>query len=200
MAAGLSFLTAAVPAQDASHGASGYKLCASCHGFKGEGNQLVNAPAIAGLDAWYLERQVRNFQAGVRGHADDDQPAKTMAQMTQGLTTDRAIADLIAYIDTLPAAAPAKTLDGNDAKGRMAYATCAACHGADAKGNEALNAPALVGLDDWYQLAQLEKFHDGRRGAMAADTYGQQMAPMARMLADEQAMKDVIAYIQTLKK
>ena len=199
MATGLLLIAAPASAQNADHGAGDYKLCASCHGFKGEGNQLVSAPAIAGLESWYLERQLRNFRDGIRGHADDDRPGKTMAQMTRGLGSDSEIADLAAYIGTLPDPAPPQTLDGDGTNGRAAYAACSACHGADARGNQALNAPGLVGLDDWYQLAQLRKFHDGRRGAMAADTYGQQMAPMAKVLAGEQAMKDVIAYIQTLE-
>ncbi len=198
MSIGLLCIATAAPAQDAGYGANGYKLCASCHGFSGEGNELVNAPAIAGLEAWYVERQLRNFRDGIRGHADDDQPGRTMAQMSRGLASDRAIADLVAYIETLPDTKPARTLDGDSVRGRTAYAACVACHGADAKGNAALNAPGLLGLDDWYQVRQLKKFHDGTRGAMAADTYGQQMAPMARTLADEQAMTDVVAYIQTL--
>jgi cytochrome c553 len=38
------------------------------------------------------------------------------------------------------------------------------------------------------------------RGTNPADTSGALMRPMAQTLADEQAMKDVIAYIMTLKK
>ena len=197
---GLLIVAMPVSAQNADHGEQDYKLCASCHGFKGEGNQLVNAPAIAGLESWYLDRQIRNFQDGIRGHADDDQPGQTMAQMTRGLASDSEIADLVAFIGTLPDTVPRQTLEGDEAQGRPAYAACAACHGANATGNQALNAPGLTGLDDWYQLAQLKKFHGGQRGALAADIYGQQMAPMAKVRPDEQAMKDVIAYIHTLRE
>ncbi len=197
---GLLIVATPASAQNADHGAQDYKLCASCHGFRGEGNQLVSAPAIAGLESWYLERQLRNFRDGIRGHADDDQPGKTMAQMTRGLESDTKIADVVAYIGTLPDANPKRTLDGDEARGSPAYAACAACHGANAAGNEALNAPGLIVIDDWYQLAQLKKFHGGQRGALAADIYGQQMAPMAKVLPDEQAMKDVIAYIRTLQE
>jgi len=197
----IGFLLVPMPvsAQNADHGAGEYKLCASCHGFRGQGNHLVNAPAISSLEPWYLERQLINFRDGIRGHADDDQPGKTMAEMTRGLESDAEIADLVAYIETLPDAAPDATLEGDETNGRQAYTSCSACHGADASGNETLNAPGLTGLDDWYQLAQLKKFHGGQRGALSADVYGQQMAPMARLLPDEQAMKDVIAYIRTLE-
>ena len=45
---------------------------------------------------------------------------------------------------------------------------------------------------------QLEYFKDGTRGAHEDDTFGRQMAPMALTLADDQAVENVIAYIQTL--
>jgi hypothetical protein len=38
------------------------------------------------------------------------------------------------------------------------------------------------------------------RGAHPADTTGQQMAAMSLTLADSAAMKDVLAYIRTLRK
>lgn len=186
-------------AQDATHGAAEYKLCAACHGFKGEGNQLVNAPALAGQEVWYLERQIRNFREGVRGGADGDTHGRAMAQMALGLDTDEKIADVVAYIDTLPPASPATTIDGDSSSGRTQYAPCVACHGANGEGNPALNAPALVRMDDWYQLRQLQAFKDGSRGAHPEDTYGQQMRPMAGVLADDKAMRDVVSYINTLR-
>ena len=37
-------------------------LCATCHGTKGEGKAEVKSPSIASLPAWYVERQLENFQ------------------------------------------------------------------------------------------------------------------------------------------
>jgi cytochrome c oxidase subunit 2 len=186
-------------AQDVSHGKDDYKLCASCHGFDAAGSKLVNAPALAGQEAWYLERQIRNFRAGIRGSNDGDTHGQAMALMTRGLETDETIMDIVAYIRTLPAADPASTIDGDANQGAGLYSTCAACHGTSAEGNEMLNAPALTTIDDWYQLRQLQSFKDGIRGAHAEDTYGQQMRPMASVLADEKAMRDVVTYISSLK-
>ena len=59
-------------------------------------------------------------------------------------------------------------------------------------------APALAGMSDWYQLVQLENFKSGVRGQHPDDTYGQQMASITSLLPDQQAMKDVIAYIDSL--
>lgn len=186
-------------AQDAERGADAYELCASCHGFKGEGNQLVGAPRLAGLESWYLQRQLRNFRHGIRGTAAEDTKGRTMAQMTAGLDTDGEIADIVAHIGKLPARRASATVEGDVDRGRSAYAPCASCHGPKAEGNPSLNAPALAGLDDWYQFAQLEKFRRGIRGANPDDVYGQQMAPMATVLADEQTMRDVVAYINSLQ-
>jgi hypothetical protein len=47
-------------------------------------------------------------------------------------------------------------------------------------------------------LTQLSNFKAGIRGAVPEDASGATMRPMAMTLADEQAMKDVIAYILTL--
>lgn len=187
-----------VLAQDVSHGEEGYKLCASCHGFRGEGNQLVNAPRLAGQEDWYLQRQLENFRDGIRGGAKDDVHGQTMATMSKGLESASEIADIVAYIGTLPDRDSPSTLSGDPGKGKSLYTTCIACHGAKAEGNKTLNAPALAGMDDWYQLSQLAKFRSGARGTAAGDTYGAQMAPMAGVLANEQAMKDVVAYINSL--
>ena len=80
------------------------------------------------------------------------------------------------------------------------YVTCVACHGADGIGNKALNSPSLVGLQDWYIVRQLKNFKGGIRGTHPEDIYGQTMYPMSMTLADEKAMKDVAAYIISLRK
>ncbi len=199
LGAGLALWAAEGEAQNARRGGEAYKLCASCHGFEGEGSALVGAPSLAGQEDWYLERQIQNFRRGVRGGSVDDAAGHKMAQMTAGILADGDVADLVAYIGTLPVAHSPATIDGDAAKGETQYATCAACHGQEAEGNAALNAPALAGVDDWYQVVQLEKFRNGQRGAHRDDTYGQQMAPMSKVLADESAMRDVVAYINSLQ-
>jgi cytochrome c553 len=63
---------------------------------------------------------------------------------------------------------------------------------------EQLKAPPLTHASDWYLLAQLQKFKEGHRG-LAGDMEGATMRPQVAMLPDEQAMKDVVQYIATLK-
>ena len=49
-----------------------YQVCISCHGSKGEGNTEMNAPKLAGLQDWYLTRQLKNYREGIRGKHKDD--------------------------------------------------------------------------------------------------------------------------------
>lgn len=88
---------------------------------------------------------------------------------------------------------------GDAARGKTLYAVCSTCHGPNGEGMQEMNAPALAGREEWYLIRQLENFKSGARGKDARDTYGLQMAPMAQLLADRQAMEDVAAYINSLK-
>jgi len=62
------------------------------------------------------------------------------------------------------------------------------------------NAPALAGMSDWYLVTQLKNFKHGIRGAHATDRYGPQMASMTGMLTNDQAIDDIVAYINTLRR
>ena len=185
---------------DAAKGKTLYTVCVACHGANGEGNQALHAPALAGQEPWYLKTQIKNFKEGVRGMAAGDTWGATMAPMANTLTTDQAIDDVIAYIKTMKVVnAPPTLTGGNAEKGKTSYNICLACHGPKADGMEAVHSPRLNIQQDWYMLEQLKKFKNGMRGAHPKDTWGATMAPMAKTLPDEQTMKDVIAYIKTLK-
>ena len=79
------------------------------------------------------------------------------------------------------------------------YETCGTCHGAKGQGIQAINAPRLAGMSDWYMVTQMKNFKQGIRGAHPKDMYGPQMASMAAIVADDQATGDLVAYINTLK-
>lgn len=87
---------------------------------------------------------------------------------------------------------------GDAAAGEPLYAVCAACHGMQAEGNPALNAPKLSGQGDWYLKRQLQHFRSGARGTHEKDVFGKMMAPMAATLVDDAAINNVVAYIKTL--
>jgi cytochrome c553 len=53
-------------------------------------------------------------------------------------------------------------------------------------------------MHDWYMLNQLRNFQSGARGAHPADTWGQTMR-VNTLATSDQAMRDLIAYVQTLR-
>jgi cytochrome c oxidase subunit 2 len=89
-------------------------------------------------------------------------------------------------------------LAGDPQAGEALFAPCTACHGAQGEGNRDLNAPKLSGQASWYLARQLHDFKNGIRGAHENDIYGKQMIPFATMLADDEAVRNVVAYIATL--
>mgnify|MGYP001219316305 FL=1 len=176
-----------------------YAVCVACHGPDGAGNKTLNAPAIAGQEIWYLERQLKNFKAGIRGTNSKDIYGMQMRPMAMTLTTEQAIADVAAYVSSLKAKLPAQSIKGNANAGQAAYMICQTCHGPKGEGNKALNAPKLINQQDWYIVRQLKNFKAGLRGAHPKDVYGMQMRPMALTLPNDEAINNVVSYIVTFK-
>ena len=205
----------AVPAEDL------YEVCAFCHGPQGQGSERLDAPALAGMEAWYVERQLHNFRDRTRGMHPEDLTGLQMS-IVSGMTRNNAtIRTLAEYIAGMEPGAGLEMLNGEPvttgrpyiwhsdyadftspepgdaARGAQAYVTCGVCHGPAGEGNEALAAPKLTDIQDWYQARQLRYFKDGIRGRGAGDIFGAQMAAMSMTLTD-QTIADLIAYIDTL--
>lgn len=198
LATGL-FATTLSTAAASDTGKTLYATCQGCHGVNGEGNATMNAPALSQLDAAYLTRQLRNFKVGIRGSDAKDTTGTQMRAMAATLTDDNAINAVVSHIKSLPITKPVVTIEGNIDNGRDYYSmVCGGCHGPKAEGNDALNAPRLAGTDDWYLVRQFENFRAGLRGSHAGDRFGAQMKAMTRALPNEQAVRDVAAYINTL--
>jgi cytochrome c oxidase subunit 2 len=194
---------AALPAQAAERdGAALFELCAQCHGADGSGREAFLAPNLTGLPDWYLLGQLRNFHSGLRGMHPDDTAGLRMYPMAKTFAGDTADADMqavVAHITKLPVVVPEPTFtDGDPAKGQAFYQVCTACHGPDGKGNQALGSPPLTHESDWYLLSSLKRYKDGVRSNDPRNANAQLMRGMAATLPDEQAMKDVIAYIRSL--
>jgi cytochrome c oxidase subunit 2 len=66
---------------DAAAGAASYAVCAACHGPKGEGIQQMNGAPLAMFEDWYIARQLRKFQTGVRGRIVEDPIGMMMSGM-----------------------------------------------------------------------------------------------------------------------
>jgi cytochrome c553 len=191
----------ATPTDVAARGQQLFDGCAPCHGTDGQGNVAIQVPGIAGLPDWYLRTTLHKFRTGARGAHPDDHEGLRMRPMSRMLRNDEDIATVSAYVSKLPTGPRSPHVEGGDATaGQASFAVCTACHGQDGMGNETMKAPPIAQLDDWYILSQLTKFKSGIRGTNPADAEGAQMRPMAMTLPDDQAVKNVVAYIQTLKK
>lgn len=190
------------PDADLAKGAALFTSCTACHGILGQGNKALNAPRLAGQSSWYLKRQLAYYKKRVRGAHPQDIYGQQMAAIVVTLPDDDAINDVAAYISRLSAApAEPNTLPGATPdleKGQRLFRHCAYCHGDLGQGKFALNAPQLAGQDLWYLRRQIKHYQQSIRGANRGDLYGSQMILMARLLQNDAAIEDVLAYIAAL--
>jgi cytochrome c553 len=179
-----------------------FVLCTQCHATDGGGDIATLAPAIAGMPAWYVEMQLKNFKSGLRGLHQDDTGGLRMYPMSLWLRDEADQKDVAAYVANLTPVDTARELEhtGDAAKGQGFFAVCSACHGADGTGNPQMGAPPLVGLSDWYLYSSIQKYKSGIRGNKPEDPYGAAMTGMVATLPDDVAVRDVIAHIQALEK
>lgn len=200
----VAFAAPAAAEDQLERGEKIFGLCVQCHGTDGGGMQLSLAPAIAGMPAWWVEKQVLLFKSGGRGTHPDDLGGLRMHPMGRHFDDEGWEEDVVAvsaYVESLPKADPAPTLEGGDAaKGAEVYGgLCVSCHGAAGEGNQSMSAPPLAGSSDWYLLESLKKYKARIRGGNPGENpMAALMTGFAGQLADEQAMKDVIAHITTL--
>jgi cytochrome c553 len=149
-----------------------YAYCTVCHGATGGGNPAIRAPALAGIEPWYLEAQLRAYRARQRGADDRSDPAGVEMRIVAGEIDDGRLGAIGRYVAALDGRAdpPATQPTGTAlARGRAAYGThCASCHGARGEGDAALGAPGLARLNDWYVVAAWHKYRGALRGAADA--------------------------------
>ena len=171
--------------------------CSQCHNGNGSGNPQLRAPSLTTLDSWYVERQLAYFRDGLRGNHPEDTHGQIMAAASAKLSDDD-ITLLANYVDELPALQVSATLSGDLKLGKDYHLNlCAACHGSDGLGNEALSAPALAGVNDWYLVSQYEHFRAGRRGTHPDDPWGAQMHRLAPAIPEDVVIS-IASYQATL--
>jgi len=211
-------------AEELADGETLWEYCAFCHNADGLGQQRSDAPKLAGDQAWYTERQLRNFRTRVRGYHPEDIPGLSMAVYATPLFNDDAIRNVAAYIESLPAepanpspdrmrnrprerpyqwdsqfASSVTPSEPDITVGEKLYQGCAACHGKNAEGIRELNAPRIDNKQDWYLTRQLKYFMYGARGTHEDDEFGRQMAEQLGLESD-QDIADVVAYLMSISK
>ena len=78
-----------------------------------------------------------------------------------------------------------------------AFVYCTTCHGVELRGNSAVDAPRLNGMEGWYVRNQMLAFKNGYRGTHPEDLIGMEMQPQAATLSEEE-IEDVVAFVTAL--
>jgi cytochrome c oxidase cbb3-type subunit 3 len=132
--------------------------CAACHQRSGKGNILLGAPNLTD-DDWLYGGSGNDITTSIHDGRGGVMPPWA------SLGTDN-VKNLTQYVLSL-SGAPHDA--ARAAAGQPLFSTCAACHGADGKGNPALGAPNLTD-DIWLYggtPAEIEQtISDGRQGHM----------------------------------
>ncbi|HET6555581.1 MAG TPA: cytochrome-c oxidase, cbb3-type subunit III [Dyella sp.] len=134
--------------------------CAACHGRAAKGNVLLGAPDLSDSD-WLYGGDGKDIYTSIHDGRSGVMPPWA------SLGEDN-VKNLVQYVLSL-SGAPHNEQQAQVAK--PLFATCAACHGPDGKGNPALGAPNLTD-NTWLHggtAADIEhSIHDGRQGHMPA--------------------------------
>jgi cytochrome c553 len=181
---------------DAARGAKAAVPCQACHGAKGEGMAATNSPRLAGQDAYYLEKQLRDYVSGTRTDPVMSPMAKTLDDQ-QRIDVSVYFASLTPPPADAATKADAKLLDrghllsrtGDESKQLQA---CGNCHGPDGRG-EKYAAPYLEGQLAVYLTKSIA---DWKAGARKNDG-GEIMAVVAGRL-DDKDVAAISAYFSTL--
>jgi len=166
-------------------------LCQGCHGEVGVSIEGM-APKLAGQYAKYIEKQIHDFQSGVRIH-------EIMSAVAQTVSSDDDLADIAAYF------ASREKMKGDGHKNELGeklflhgdmtrmMVACVNCHGVDGKGKAPDNPvfPVIGGQHKDYLRGQLINFRDGDRG----NSPGGVMNIITQKLTDEEldALADYVS-------
>ncbi|MHB1084935.1 MAG: c-type cytochrome [Thiobacillus sp.] len=173
----------------------GADACSTCHGMDGAGMAVAGFPRLAGQNADYLAKQLRDMQQGLRSNP-------VMQPMAKALSDSEivAVARFFAGLPVTPAQDRAPSDDvlkkgehlakiGNWSKGVPA---CFQCHGAQGAG-VATHFPSIAPQSASYMLSQLKNWKNGSRHN---DPQGL-MKTVAERLTDDE-MSAVAAYLASL--
>jgi cytochrome c553 len=162
--------------------------CSACHGFGG--NSKSDAmPILAGMDAGYLKKALQDYAAGKRPSPEMEPYAKMALHV--------GVDDVAGYFASQAReATPVKVDAAAVARGKTAAPPCAACHGADGKGDAAKLVPSLAGQAPGYLRNQILAFKQDRRSP--GDDALKPMKAIMRTIPDA-AIADLAAYYSSLR-
>ena len=132
--------------------------CAQCHGSDAHGSKgfpnLTDNDWLGGSGAEYIKKTVTGGRMGV------------MPPMAAAVGTAEDVKNVANYVLSL-----SNSAHNNVAAelGKAKFAACAACHGADGKGNQAIGAPNLtdkIWLHGWGEDAIIAMVNNGKTNVM----------------------------------
>jgi len=136
--------------------------CAACHGRDAKGNTAIGAPNLADND-WLHGGDDKSILASILDGRRGTMPAFA------GAIPEDSILNLANHVASL-SGLPSDSLRAQT--GQPLFSNCAACHGADGKGNPALGAPNLTDGIRLYGAGDARAIADiisrGRNGVMPA--------------------------------
>lgn len=189
LVAGITLFAASTPAAlmaaDLEAGKASAALCVACHQADGTGMAVPNGepwPALAGMDAGYLLKQLQDFKAGARTNAS----MQPFAQMLN----DEQMRNVAAYYASLPprAGTPSQASAELLAHGEKLalrgdwdryVVACVSCHG-PGNGGVGSDFPRIAGQLPEYIKAQLIAYRDGSRANDPIDL----MSAIAQRMTD----------------
>jgi cytochrome c553 len=117
-------------------------------------------PQLAGQHSSVIIKQISDIRAGNR-----DNPSMLVIAQEKVMGGAQAIADVTAYIQTLPMT-PTPGVGAGERLGRaekLYFRKCAECHGSNGQGDKKRFFPRLHGQHYAYLLRQLRWIRDGKR-------------------------------------
>lgn len=136
-----------------SEGSRLYAPCGTCHAPKAWGSMDGAIPNLAGQQKRYLEKQLALFRSGARVD-----PAMQVVAVHSTVGDQHDIVALASYLSGLNANPNPVTGSGEHLRvGQEIYAhICAACHGADGRGEAGNRVPRIAGQHYPYLRRQID--------------------------------------------
>ena len=167
-----------------------YEVCAACHLTEGWGTEDGTFPMLAGQHKGVLIKQLADIRARNR-----DNPTMYPFALPASIGDAQALADVVAYIATIPMNPKPGVGDGTDlALGKQLYAdNCVKCHSENGEGKADKFYPRIQGQHYKYMLRQFEWIRDGKRRNANPD-----MVEQIKNFSDKD-MRAVIDYVSRQK-
>lgn len=175
---------------DLDNGRDVFEVCSACHLPEGWGTEDGTFPQLAGQHKDVLIKQLSDIRARNR-----DNPTMYPFALPESIGDAQALADVVAYIETIPMNPNNGKGDGTDlAHGEKLFKdNCVKCHGDKGQGDNVKFYPRIQGQHYKYMLRQFEWIRDGKRRNANPD-----MVKQIQGFSDKD-MRAVIDYVSRIK-